>query len=270
VLIPFLSAVAGKHVISAFNATRKFLEVAPISVRLGGGQSLYVSLLQGKLMRSIAAITLFLCAALAVTSIDAAWYQKTDGTIVNPILDTGGNPLQYFGGNLEPDAILQTADLRWASLPYANLTDADLSWANLTSADLTSADLTDAALWHAHLTELNLTDANLWHASLNGSFLNSANLTGANLTSAQLFYVDLTDANLSGSILTDVQYYNDADWTDAFYYTDNEPTWRSGMNAAWRSSAGILALAPTSAVPEPAAMLLALLGLALLPRRRRR
>ena len=57
---------------------RTFLANTPVSHRLGGGQSLYVSLLQGKLMRTI---TLFLCAALAVTSIDAAWYQKTDGTI---------------------------------------------------------------------------------------------------------------------------------------------------------------------------------------------
>jgi MYXO-CTERM domain-containing protein len=82
--------------------------------------------------------------------------------------------------------------------------------------------------------------------------------------------VDLSGADLSGSILTDTQYYNNATWTDAFYYTDNEPAWATGMDAAWRTSVGILALAPTSAVPEPAALFLALLGLALLPRRRRR
>ena len=68
-------------------------------------------------------------------------------------------------------------------------------------------------------------------------------------------------------MLTNTQYYNDATWTDAFYYTDNEPTWGNSMDAAWRSSVGILALAP---VPEPSTLLLALLGLALLPRRRRR
>ena len=42
------------------------------------------------------------------------------------------------------------------------------------------------------------------------------------------------------------------------------------MDAAWRTSVGILALAPTNAVPEPSTFLLALIGLALLPRRRRR
>ena len=136
-------------------------------------------------------ITLFLFAALVVTSVDAASYQKTNGTIVNPILDNYGNVLAYSGNNLEPSA------------------------------------------------QLTFT-----------------NLSGANLTGA----------NLSGLILTDTKYYTDATWTDAFYYTDNEPTWRSGMTPSWRTSEGILALS----VPEPATLLLALFGLALLPRRRRR
>jgi MYXO-CTERM domain-containing protein len=216
--------------------------MAPISVRLGGGQSLYVNLSQGKLMRRI---ILFLFAALAVTSVDAASYQQIDGTIVNPILDTGGNPLQYSGGNLEPDAILQ----------YAILTGADLSSADLFGANLNFADLEGAVLSDANLTSTNLIDADLSDADLTGTKLAGAFLWGA---------------DLSGSDFTDVSYYHIATWTNAFYYTDNEPTWRSGMDAAWRSSAGILALAPTSAVPEPAAILLALFGLAMLPRRRRR
>ncbi len=95
-------------------------------------------------------------------------------------------------------------------------------------------------------------------------------LNGADLTGALMWGADLSGADLSGSIFTNTQYYNDATWTDAFYYTDNEPTWDIGMDAAWRTSAGILALAPTSSVPEPSTLLLALLGLALLPRRRRR
>ena len=125
-------------------------------------------------------ITLFLCAALAVTSIDAASYEQTDGTIVDPILDVHGNVHSYSGNNLE---------------------------------------------------------------------------AGANLDSA----------DLSGSILTDIQYYIDDTWTDVFYDYPNEPTWDSGMDAAWRSSVGIL-----RTTPEPGTLLLALFGLALLPRRRRR
>ena len=90
-------------------------------------------------------------------------------------------------------------------------------------------------------------------------------MTNANLPNANLGSAYLNNANLSGAILTDTQYYTDATWTDAFYDYRNEPTWNSGMNAAWRSSAGIL-----RTTPEPATILLALFGLALLPRRRGR
>ena len=100
-------------------------------------------------------------------------------------------------------------------------------------------------------------------------------MTGVEVSGADLINADLSGAwlggtDLSGSDFSDVQYYDDANWTNAFYYTDNEPTWHSSMDAAWRTSEGILALAPTNAVPEPSTLLLALFGLALVPRRRRR
>ena len=155
-------------------------------------------------------ITLTIILLFSVTAVDAAWYQKTDGTIVDPIQWNLGGDLPYSGKNLEP-----------------------------------GADLTGAILWQADLI--------------------GADLTGALLTGAILI-----DANLSGSYLSGVLDYNDAAWTDAFYYTDNEPTWDSGMDAAWRTSVGILALPPTNAVPEPSTLLFALIGLALVPRRRRR
>ena len=69
----------------------------------------------------------------------------------------------------------------------------------------------------------------------------------------------------------DAQDWASAIWTGAYYYTDLIPIWPDAMDPA---SLGILALAPGEAppwvVPEPAAILLALLALALLPRRRRR
>ena len=161
--------------ISAFTVSRKFLVLPPISVRLVRGQSLYVSLLQGKLMRRI---ILLLFAALAVTSVEAAWYQKNDGTIVDPIQSVLGGNLAYTGNNLEPNANLDSADLTGANLDrartwsgcesgrskvgrrghelertctYANLTSADFNYAVLGSADLTGADLTGADLTGADL-----------------------------------------------------------------------------------------------------------------------
>ena len=35
-------------------------------------------------------------------------------------------------------------------------------------------------------------------------------------------------------------------WTNAFYYTDNEPTWHARMDQAWQDYAGIVAIHPTS------------------------
>jgi hypothetical protein len=203
-------------------------------------------------------ISLFLFASLVATSVDAAWYQKIDGTKVDPILDVFGYTQSYSGPNLQPGVVLpDAAYLRFAVLTYADLSSADLAGANLAGALLDGGDLSSA----------DLTGADLWGASLTQTDLSSADLTGANLDDAYLTYADLSSADLSGSDFSNVFLYTGSTWTDAFYYTDNEPTWASGMDAAWRSSAGILATPP---VPEPAAILLALLGLALLPRRRRR
>ena len=53
-------------------------------------------------------VFLVTCITSAVT--EAASYQETDGTIVDPILDTGGSLLYYSGNNLEPGADLTGAD----------------------------------------------------------------------------------------------------------------------------------------------------------------
>ena len=70
-------------------------------------------------------------------------YQKIDGTVVDPILDTSGKVLDYDGPNLRLGANLtkvnlKDADLFDAQLTSANLTDADLNGANLTDATLTN------------------------------------------------------------------------------------------------------------------------------------
>ncbi|MEC8337774.1 MAG: pentapeptide repeat-containing protein [Planctomycetota bacterium] len=208
-------------------------------------------------------ITLTIILLFSATAVDAAWYQKTDGTIVDPIQDIYGaeHSLDRTGGkNLEPGVDLEgtpdnrpflfKADLRYADLSGANLTYTYLDYANLIGADLSGANLLASPMWAADLTGANLSYADLSYTSMVGT--------------------DLTGADLSGSDLGNIVGYDVATWTDAFYYTDNEPTWDSGMDAAWRTSVGILAVPPTNAVPEPSTLLLALLGLALLPRRRRR
>jgi hypothetical protein len=86
-------------------------------------------------------VTLFLIAAFATSTVDAASYQKTDGTIVDPIRLTHGGPHSYSGVNLESGENLTGADLTGADLNGANLTNANLTGANLTGADLNGADL---------------------------------------------------------------------------------------------------------------------------------
>ena len=201
-------------------------------------------------------ITLVIILLVSATCADAAWYQKTDGTVVDPIqnLIAGGDHV-YSGNNLLPGA-----DLVGAQLYFADLTNADLA-----GVDLSNADVNTGVLAGADLTGSVMNNMNLYDTDLSG-----ANLTDADLGTSYMYGADLTGANLSGSVLSDVLYYDDVTWTDAFYYTDNEPTWHSGMDAAWRTSKGISALSPTSAVPEPSTLLLALLGLALVPRKRRR
>ncbi|MEC8337474.1 MAG: pentapeptide repeat-containing protein, partial [Planctomycetota bacterium] len=77
-------------------------------------------------------ITLVIILLFSATCADAASYQKTDGTIVDPIqnLIQGGNHV-YSGNNLQPGA---------------NLLGANLGGADLTGADLTGADLESASL----------------------------------------------------------------------------------------------------------------------------
>ena len=81
-------------------------------------------------------VKLFLLAAFAASAVDAASYQKTDGTIVDPILETYGSTHPYSGDNLEPNANLDDADLTKAQLLYADLTGANLIGAGLYRADL--------------------------------------------------------------------------------------------------------------------------------------
>jgi len=89
----------------------------------------------------------------------AASYQKTDATIVDPIMDNGGSTHLYSGNDLEPFASLANANLGNADLTNANLDNADLSYAYLYNADLYFANLTNADLYSANLTNADLSNA---------------------------------------------------------------------------------------------------------------
>ena len=165
--------------------------------------------------------------------------------------------------------LFTNADLSGAILGYSSITHAQLQAAgNLNGVDFKGTDQSEMDFYGLDLSNAKFHSTHHQMVLSEADFSSSV-LTGADFSGAWLSLADFSGADLSGSILTDSIDFNTATWTDAFYYTDNEPTWASGMGAAWRSSVGILALAPP-AVPEPAAMLLAILGLALLPRRRRR
>ena len=78
---------------------------------------------------------LIVAVTLLTSSIaQAASYQMTSGTIVDPILDTSGSIHDYSGNNLEPGANLPRANLTYANLTDADLCDADLRYANLDDA----------------------------------------------------------------------------------------------------------------------------------------
>ncbi len=126
------------------------------------------------------------------------------GTVVNPIQNTSGGNSTYSGSNLEPNANLYGAYLRYADLTGANLDSAKLVVATLTYVDLSNATLTNADLTAATLDSADLTGANLIYADLTGAdltytTLHNADLTNADLSGANLIYADLTGANLTGA-----------------------------------------------------------------------
>lgn len=89
----------------------------------------------------------------------AASYERIDGTIVDPILNTSGGIHYYAGQDIRPITNLLAADLQHADLANAslievflesaNLTGANLSGANFTNADLSNADFSGAILANA-------------------------------------------------------------------------------------------------------------------------
>ena len=66
-------------------------------------------------------------------------------------------------------ANLREASLQWANLQGANLREASLHWADLRGANLRGADLEGASLRGANLSGANLENANLDSVKLRGA-----------------------------------------------------------------------------------------------------
>ena len=171
-------------------------------------------------------------------------------------------------------ADLSGANLAGSHLVGANLCEVDLSGAGLSGADLAGTDLSGAIMAgiqsggilgspadfpdqfklekgylvgpHANLSDAHLVGANLREVDLAGVTLASANLTSTDMSGANLAGADLAEANLSGAIFTDVESWATASWGNAFYGTNDVPTWASGMDQAWRDSVGILEMGLSS------------------------
>ena len=100
------------------------------------------------------------------------------------------------------------------------------------------------------------------NATMDMAGLNGADLQGACLTCANITLTNFRGADLGG-----------ADFENAYYYNNFMPYgefhWESMgvLRVTWPD---IPEICQNAAVPEPAALLLALVGLWMLPRRRRR
>lgn len=182
-------------------------------------------------MRTLALILISVF-CIASSSALAASYQRTDGTIVDPILDTLGNVHPYSGGNVGPGAGLTFADLSSADLASADLAGSLLGFANLTSANLSNADFTSALAANSSWAGADVTGADFTAIS------SISNANGLGATTGAALYAATTD--FSGA------------WADEARTIPFDP-----VAAGW------------TLVPEPSAATLIALGLAGLAARRR-
>ena len=126
---------------------------------------------------------------------------KTDGTIVNPITDRWGTPLNYSGQNLEPYADLSNEYLVNAGLPDANLENTNFSATNLSSAHLSYANISNS-----NLTNTNLYSADMYFTNFSNSILQNANLSYSDMYYSNLKNANLLNADLSGALLIGVNF----------------------------------------------------------------
>jgi len=317
--------------ISAFNASRKFLVMPPISVRLDGGQSLYVSHSQGKLMRSITAITLFLFTVLGASPAFAVsfGFEASQGYSLGPLSPLGG-PTQagWSGGaqagftNNDPtdeqvintEAYSGTNSWHYArgygssgqGTPFSPITALEagpgtqLDFSIAFKAASAAGDGSEQNMYvgttagndrtgfNIYLTNDSAGDGLSLHTFADLTFAETVFATNLSrtdwhvLTVSAVFDADSVNDDVYQYSLNGALLFVGNSWPNP-WRVDNGFTLSYGNSIKFADGGGdnpahegfyydtmSYDVSATSPVPEPAALLLALLGLALLPRRRGR
>ena len=202
---------------------------------------------------------------------------------------TGATIIDSFFEGFLDRATFTGADLSHTAVPLCKATEADFSYANLSHAyfygtDFTGADFTGADLTYAYLQAADMSDTICTDADFRFAFLYKADFTGATdapirgvqlsldpldetiVGGANLHGANFSGADISGAVFNhdddalDAVGWETATWTGARFHYRDIPHFPTGMIF---KDHGIVVR-----TPEPSAILLALVGLSLLPRRR--
>ena len=195
---------------------------------------------------------------LMASSAQAASYQQTDGTIVDPIQSLLGGNHPYDGIDLIPAANPRGENLDYADLYRIDLDGSDLLGASMIGADVSNADLNSTRLEGVNFDGANLAGTSFIFSNMYQANFASANLTDANLRGAIFNLVALNGADLSGANLSEARYLGRTTgipYYDAF--TD--------FTQAWDTSIGHIVFDPIAAgwilIPEPSTAIMVGMGL---------
>jgi uncharacterized protein YjbI with pentapeptide repeats len=239
-------------------------------------------------------LVLVLALMLLAENAGAASYQRTDGTVVDPILDINGNVATYTGPDLGPGLnygdITLTGDLSDLDLSHATFSTLHFERAQLNAprASFRGSSLPagNLLLWDG----VNLQDADFRQVEFPSAIffvmadeitsLRNVDFSGANLSSLTLRYVvstlpttgafDLTGANFSNANLSSAGFDVGAFVGSAFYNSQTDFTGATFYNPYTNTTSPFDPVAAGwTLVPEPNTALLLGIGLAGLSRRKR-
>jgi uncharacterized protein YjbI with pentapeptide repeats len=189
--------------------------------------------------RLLICLYLLALSGLLGSAANAASYQKTDGTIVEPIRSAlcSTTPCTYIqdespysGPALEPRSRAAGFNVSFSDLREADLREADLQGVNFSYSDLSPGTFVAADMRSADLSIARLASPDLDHADLRGArwcvaFLADADLHGARLNLgcngcdqagiSSIARADLSETRLPGSSFTSECYAPDVNFENA-------------------------------------------------------